>query len=555
MEYLSDIREFKLLRNYINNDPVCDYFQFQTHLNNNLNFEKDINNYFNKYVNKISSDFINDFFDNLINKSKEYFSDLIFNKYNNIDQTIKKIYDNYPLIINPILINDKYKLIVKCDIMIKKHLFIKIFPNINNISLNTIKNNDYLIINIVPEILTFKSECREISNTYNVFYNKCGLYAFNSALRKYINRNNYYFLFGKDYKYNNKLLNKKEHIGLVFFDNIYREKIYNSINWLNRLKENKLILLPKPSCIELYPNMNNKQSCWENEKKKLSEKIKEITLIWRISYQDRNRLINIGITEWDNPYLLNNLYELKDTNTRDIQERIIHMNKHDNLIIDPRNISRKFKDILKKDNIEFILDIESVLNLEDKGSYFNNDIIKDLPNICIIGLIILNNNNDKYLFKDFTIEHLTIESEKQNILNWLSFISKYNEIKIYHWGHAEKSYLENIHKRFPDIKLPKMELIDLLHFYRKEPIIIKDCFNFSLKTIGKNMYKHDLIDSTWSETDNGLDAMIKFKEICLKKDKNIPLKRYNEISEIIEYNKMDCVILKEILEYLRYKYL
>ena len=39
------------------------------------------------------------------------------------------------------------------------------------------------------------------------------------------------------------------------------------------------------------------------------------------------------------------------------------------------------------------------------------------------------------------------------------------------------------------------------------------------------------------------------------KDKNIPLKRYNEISEIIEYNKMDCVILMEILEYLRHKYL
>ena len=158
-------------------------------------------------------------------------------------------------------------------------------------------------------------------------------------------------------------------------------------------------------------------------------------------------------------------------------------------------------------------------------------------------------------FKDFTIDDLTIESEKQNINNWLNFISKYDEIKIYHWGHAEKTYLENIHKRFPDIKLPKMKLIDLLHFFRQEPIIIKDCFNFSLKTIGKNMYKHGLIKSTWSDTDNGLDAMIKFKEICLKKDKNIPLKRYNEISEIIEYNKMDCVILKEILEYLRYKYL
>jgi len=553
MEYLSDIREFKLLRNYINNDPVCDYFQLQTHLNNNMNFEQDTNNYFNKYVNKISSDFIDDFFNNIINKSKIYYPDITFTKFNNINQTIQKIYDEIPLIINPILMNDKYKLIVKCDIMIKKHLFIKIFNEIKNVSFYSVKNDEYLIINIVPEILIFKSGCREISNTYNVFYNKCGLYAFNSALRKYVNRNNYYFLFGKDYKYNNQLLNKRECIGLVIFDNIYRDKINNSLNWLDRLKENKLILFPNPSSIELYPNMNNKQSCWENEKKKLAYKLKEITLIWRISYEDRNRLISMGITEWDNPYLLNNLYELKYTNTRDIQEIIIHMNKHDNLIIEPRNISRVFKDILKPDDNEFILDIESVLNLETKGSYFNNDIQKDIPNICIIGLIII--NGDNFVFKDFTIDDLTIESEKQNINNWLNFISKYDEIKIYHWGHAEKTYLENIHKRFPDIKLPKMKLIDLLHFFRQEPIIIKDCFNFSLKTIGKNMYKHGLIKSTWSDTDNGLDAMIKFKEICLKKDKNIPLKRYNEISEIIEYNKMDCVILKEILEYLRYKYL
>ena len=35
----------------------------------------------------------------------------------------------------------------------------------------------------------------------------------------------------------------------------------------------------------------------------------------------------------------------------------------------------------------------------------------------------------------------------------------------------------------------------------------------------------------------------------------IPIKRYNEIAEIIEYNKMDCVILMEILQYLRSKYL
>ena len=61
MEYLADIREFKLLRNFINDDPVCDYFEFQTNLNNNNNFEKDVNNYFNKYVSKTSTEFIDNF--------------------------------------------------------------------------------------------------------------------------------------------------------------------------------------------------------------------------------------------------------------------------------------------------------------------------------------------------------------------------------------------------------------------------------------------------------------------------------------------------------------
>ena len=273
MEYLAEVREFKLLRNYISNDPICDYFELQSHLNNSLNFDKDEHNYFNKYINKISSDYINDFFNNIIERCKLYYPEIIVNKYNNIDQTIHKIKNNVPLIINPILMNHKYKLIVKCDIMIKKDLFIKIFNQIKNVSFNTIKNEEYLILNVVPEILSFKKGCREICNTFNTFYNKCGLYAFNSALRKIIPRNNIYFLFGKEYKYDNKFLIKKDHIGLIIYDNIFKEKITNAINWLNKLKQNNITLYPEPSCLELYPNMNNKQSRWENEKKKLANKI------------------------------------------------------------------------------------------------------------------------------------------------------------------------------------------------------------------------------------------------------------------------------------------
>ena len=77
---------------------------------------------------------------------------------------------------------------------------------------------------------------KKIYHTYNIFYNKCALYAFNLKTRKYVNRNNYYFIFGKEYKYDNRLLNK-ENIGLVLFDNMAREKVSNAINWLDRLRK------------------------------------------------------------------------------------------------------------------------------------------------------------------------------------------------------------------------------------------------------------------------------------------------------------------------------
>ena len=51
------------------------------------------------------------------------------------------------------------------------------------------------------------------------------------------------------------------------------------------------------------------------------------------------------------------------------------MNKYDNLIVEPRkNISQEFKDILKIDSEELILDIESMIHLKEKTNYFDCNI-------------------------------------------------------------------------------------------------------------------------------------------------------------------------------------
>ena len=53
VEYFSDTYDFKLLKNHIHNDPICDWFEIQSHFH--ANFNKDKNDYFKKYIQKISA--------------------------------------------------------------------------------------------------------------------------------------------------------------------------------------------------------------------------------------------------------------------------------------------------------------------------------------------------------------------------------------------------------------------------------------------------------------------------------------------------------------------
>ena len=556
MEYYSKIINMRLLKNHINNDPIIDWFEMQN-IKNSV-YEKDKNNYFKNYILKETIRYKKNFIDNFKKEIKVLYPNKIIYENIGINETIHLIKQNYPIIIKPLLLNEKYNIYVSCDIIITKDLFLKIFKDIKNISLKSIKNTEYLIINIIPEIVTFKCNLKTLIKNDVILFYQCCLYVFNSALKQFFKRRNIGFIFAKGYKYKTEILEKKNNIGFVIFDDYIKNKVINAIKWLRNLKNNNYVMdYNNVPCIELYPNMNYKNTEYEGEKKKIAEKIKEITLIWNISYNDRCELVKKNVKTWDNIYLITNLYDLKDTNTKYIQEKIIHMNIQDDIIIQPRkNISDKFLSAIKPSDNEYILDIESLIHLEEKKNYFNDLIINDLATICIIGSILLINNNYDN-FHDFTINDLSIEEEKNIILNWLESLKPCTDgyVKIYHWGHAEKTYINNMKKKFPDINFPNIILIDLLHFFRDEPIIIKGCFNFGLKGIGKALYKHKLIKTTWTDTDNGLDAMIKFKEICEKKDKNIPLKRYTEIKEIIHYNQVDCLVLMEILQFLRSKYL
>ena len=542
--YSLKYNHFRILKNYILKDPLCDWFEIN---NTSEVYQEDENSYYKEYIIKES----NSYKERFIQKIKEL-SKLNIPLITSEQRTKELIHSDFPLILQGKLLN-KDNLYVTCDIIIKYSLFRKLFPTITNLPFHLLcRKNDYLLINLTYSSLHFKMDLKDVTNDGLIPYKKCGLYAFQEKFFELSGEKCHCFLMGKDYYYKKTLLPKKEFIGKISFDENIRKTYSNAVQWIQFLKNNyqEMNILPEPTHLELYPNMNYKESGWENEKIKLADKIKEITLVWNISYDERCRLVEQGIRCWDDPKLLK---ELKETKKKDIQERMIHMNQQKDELIHPRkNISSGLSKILERTNSDIYFDVESFLSFDEKQNLFNDSTPLEEPVLGILGFIYHNQ------FYEFTISNFTKTGEGQIVERFADYLRKISndnrEINIYHWGHAEYNYFRYIHETYPTIKFPEYKLINVLDYFRMEPIIVQGVFKFGLKSIGKALYKNNLIQTTWEENDNGLDSMLQFKDICKAHTKNIPLKRYLGIKEIIDYNRIDCQVLYEIVELLRDKY-
>lgn len=528
--------KFSKLKNFINNDTLSDWFDI---MHDKIRcFHKDPKNNFLLRIQKEKEKYKNNLIDNFRNDN--FYENLNHNEIKN------KINNNEEFICyHPKLYNSKYSLFVSPDLIFHKKLFLKYFPNIK------LELPKYIIIDILYKIIDFNSDKTDILNKNNIYYNKCKIFTACDSL----NIKSGYFL-GKEYRHKGEILNKKENIGFFCFKSEYHDIIANGLKWLKKLNKdyNSWKIYPQPSVDELYPNMNYKENEWTNEKRTLAELIKEITLVWNISYNERCNLFNKDIRRWDHPLLLSNIYNYKIKNYRnyDIQNRMININLNDEIEIKPRKIKNyDFIQIIKNTENSIILDIESVINMEKENDYFKEKELIKIPKIAIIGTII--NNND-YIFKDFTVKYISNDEEKKIINYWIDYLFyffKKEPIKVYHWGNAEKVYINYMKEKYKDIQFPEFIMIDLLSYFKKEPIVIKGCFSYGLKEVVKNLYNLKLIDNIWINDIDGLNAMVKIMEVSeLSRNSNIPIKRFTEISDIIYYNYIDCRVLVDILKML-----
>lgn len=541
MEYFTNPWPMKLFRNSIQNDSLCDWFEIQNYKYSV--FTKDIESIHKKHINVKSSEYkkkVFSYIENVIGNPVEKCKDEL--------DTINKINNNHYIIANPILHNKEFNCLVSCDLLVNVFYFNKLFPELENIDITDIDTDTYCIINIVYPTLHFKKDKTEVNTTENNLYKKCELVCFDLALKNITQRNTECFLWGKEYYYKKELLPKHKYISQLLDKNKFRKILQSTCKWLHYLRKTYdeiNNISPKP--LEMYPNMNYKDSNWENEKKKIAEEKKEITLLWQISFKERCRLYSEGIVTWDDPRLL---YHLKEGHIKETQERMIHMKINKDVIVYPRKtISYDFQTLLEYSN-SYFFDVESLLSFDQKQELSSGELLPLKPIIAIMGIV---DSNKKY--KGFTLENYSSDSEVKIIKDFFNYIESEEKTILFHWGNAEKAYINYIQKRYPEIKIPNIELVDLLYYFKKEPIVIQGIFSFGLKHVAKHLYNHGLIQTTWDDYDNGLDSMIIFQNICQNHSKNIPLKRVYEIKQIIDYNEVDCQVLYEIVSMLKNRYL
>jgi len=530
---------FYELKNHFKNDNLCDWFELH-----HSQYKKDKSSQFHMNLIKEKSEYVTKITD-IFNFKYHH---LVLRNQNN-EQINYHMENNHRYIfLNSKLYSQKYQIYVSPHIIIHRDIFKEIFSEVIEEDLPK-----YVVFDILYNIISYNSDKTDILNNGNMIYYKCKISLAIDCLQ--YSDKIYGFFLAKEYRHKNKILSKKKTIGKFPIYDDYYSDIKEGINWLKRLhkKYKQWSIYPEPSVIELYPNMNNKESEWFSEKSKLANKIKEITMIWNISYEKRNSLIlENNIKKWDNPILCN-YYDLKNNLPSTIKKQMIHINNQSVVDISPRKIKdNQFLSYLNHTN-KIILDIESVVYLDENESYFNKIENKEKPKICIIGVI--HQVNNEPIFKDFTISYLNNIEEKRIINHWIQYlkkISKSDKIYIYHWGNAEKCYIEYMMDKYPDITFPSIELIDICFYFKQEPIIIRGCFGYGLKEIANKLYEYSKINTIWREDMNGLDAIYYLLEYSKKSEvDNIPIKRYPEIKKIVEYNKMDCLVLYEIIQFIQ----
>ena len=510
---------------------------------------------------------------NVVRVSKGY-SDIISEK--KAKETEELILAGKPIIYNGVLHNKKNETYGAADLIVRSDW-------LNKLVSGTIKKEEmrekgsklkgkyhYRIIDIKYQVLHLKADGEYLLNSGYIPAYKAQVMIYTWALEEiqgYLPKEGY--LMGRGYMYTSKgeiysgdgCYDKMGKIDLKGDgkDEQYVKKTKKAIEWVREVRSiGRSWKIYPPSRNELYPNMcNNRNGPYSQIKKEIAEKLQDITLIWQCGPKHRKNAFDANIYSWSDQRCTAEILGHKGEKIGPIVQKMLEFNQgkiEQNKEVIPDIISDNSNDWQTTRKLEIFLDLETIPNIFDDLSQLPNMGGKTLIFLIGVGYCI----NNKWKFKYFRLENLTLEAEEtmlNEFIDWLKtlfiqyHIRSFKDYIIYHWSHADPAFLASAYGRHPNIKPLMLHYFDLFNLFKSEPILIKGVFNFSLKTIIEGLREKKLIQfSRNKECTNGCQAMLAAWH-CYNHDDSID--NNVEFQKIINYNKEDCESLYEIILYLR----
>lgn len=449
----------------------------------------------------------------------------------------------------------------------------------------------YVVVDIKFSTLELCADGKRIRNSGSVPAYKCQLYVYNHALgaiQGYEPTESY--ILGRKYKYNcrgtyyhgNSCFARFGHIEYDKWDHDYINETISAINWVKRLRTEgkEWVLLPVPSTKELYPNMcSTFETPWSSFKDEYARKIGDITLLWNCGEKNREIAHKNGIFSFKDDKCCAEKVGITGSTQKPILDEIIKINQQTqfNSALDRVKITLNNKlsnTWLRDSDLLLSVDFEIMNCIFD--DFKTLPIATDQNYLFMIGVSYKTKTMTEPNYKMFMISQLSMDAEFQMIYQFYHFLRDLTDKTIgpemeipplYHWGHIERSFFSGLCDRLikkigsdiqNDIRsVRQLKWIDMADCFKNNPIVINGCFKFGLKEVAGRLHELGLIKSIWRKNNpcnNGNSAMIMaYKAYQSAITTNTPINKVAIMTDIMEYNRIDCVVIHEIIDLLRRK--
>ena len=423
----------------------------------------------------------------------------------------------------------------------------------------------YVVIDIKFTTIPLRSDGRHILNSGMFPSYKAQTLIYNDALSHIQGyKSRYTYILGRRWKYNNRYgnffsLECLDKLGVIDYQGVdknYINRTKEAVKLIKIINETKIKDIKGSPPLGVYPNMCIDAGIWNKEKQIIADNIGDITTLWFCGPKNRDIALKNGITSWRNKRCNSKTVGIKGVRAKTLNA-IIKINHQNKIKIMPKKIKNTL--IRKYDTIsEIYVDFETLSDIFSPFTELPKQEKTDMIFMIGVGW----DSNGVWNYKNFTCNKSTLDEEFR-IMNDFTTFMKDNKVKTKFFWNADKRFWDTAERRqfdrlsaedSKDIisdewKLHLNNWIDLCEMFQKEPIVIKDCFNFGLKNIANSMYKHKLISTKIeSECSNGLMASINaWKEYQTNPD---PINS-GVMKDIKKYNEFDCKVMWDILRYLR----